>query len=188
MSIVVAVRKDERIVLAADTQSNFGSSRMTPDNHRAAKLHRVGTAWIGATGWGLYENLLQDHLAKRASVRLRDQRDIFTFFLGFWKALRKDYNLVNDQAVKDRESPFGDLDASFLVVNRQGIFCVESDLSVTRFERYFAIGSGGDFALGALHALAGTDLDAEELARRAVRAAIDLDSRCGGEIDVVRVK
>ena len=59
--------------------------------------------------------------------------------------------------------------------------------SVTVFEQYYAVGSGAEFALGALHALYDGDLDAETLARRACAAAMAFNLFCGGEIDVCRV-
>jgi ATP-dependent protease HslVU (ClpYQ) peptidase subunit len=60
-------------------------------------------------------------------------------------------------------------------------------MSVTEVERYFAIGSGAQFALGALHALHGTRIGAEALARRAVEAAIAFDTYCGGEVQIYRI-
>jgi ATP-dependent HslUV protease subunit HslV len=56
-------------------------------------------------------------------------------------------------------------------------------MSVTRFKRFDAIGSGSPYALGALHALYEEPLGAAEIARRACAAAIYFDADCGGEID-----
>jgi ATP-dependent HslUV protease subunit HslV len=61
-------------------------------------------------------------------------------------------------------------------------------MSVNRFEQFQTIGSGCDYATGALHALYDQKgLDAETLARKAVEAAIRFNIYCGGEIQVVRV-
>jgi ATP-dependent protease HslVU (ClpYQ) peptidase subunit len=85
MSIAVAVRKDGQTVVAADTQTNFGDAKVPVDNHRSAKILRVGPSYVATTGWGIYENLLQDYLARRTPPRLADQGEIFDFFLRFWK-------------------------------------------------------------------------------------------------------
>jgi ATP-dependent protease HslVU (ClpYQ) peptidase subunit len=90
--------------------------------------------------------------------------------------------------MEDDKSPFADLDASFLIVNSGGIFHVTGQMSVTRFKRFDAIGSGGPYALGALHALYGETLGAEEIARRACAAAVHFDISCGGEIDLFTIK
>ncbi len=61
-------------------------------------------------------------------------------------------------------------------------------MSVSRFEKYHAVGSGADFALGALHALYPGRLGVSQLARRAVAAATHFNIYCGGETDVVTLK
>ena len=188
MTIAVAVRKGREIVVAADTQSNFGSARAAPDNHRAHKIMPVGDALVATSGWGLYANILDDYVARmKRAPALGSEREVFRFFQQFWHALKDQYTLVNDQCHKDDDSPFGDLDASFLVVNRAGIFFVSSDTSVTPFDKYHAVGSGTDFALGALHALYDEVPDPEMLARRACETAIAFDLNCGGSVDVERL-
>jgi ATP-dependent HslUV protease subunit HslV len=63
-------------------------------------------------------------------------------------------------------------------------------MAVSRFKRFDAIGSGGNYALGALHAIydGPSQLRAEEIARRACDAAVHFDLSCGGEQDVFTVK
>jgi ATP-dependent protease HslVU (ClpYQ) peptidase subunit len=187
MSIAVAVRKQHSIVIAADSQENFGDRKVDRANHRATKILRAGTAYIATTGWGLYDNILEDYLARTAAPRLRRREDVFAFFMRLWKQLRDRYSLVNDQPHHDHEaSPFADVDASFLVVNPAGIFHVASNLSVTEFHEYYAVGSGASYALGALQVLYG-EHDAETLARRACAAAMAFDVFCGGDVDVYRI-
>ena len=176
MSIAVAVSKHGKIVVAADTQSNFGDRKVLRANHRSAKIMKVGASYLALTGWGIYENILADYLSKAGAPRLRNETEVFTFFVRFWRQLHKKYSFVNDQADADDKTPFADLDASFLVVNRSGIFHVSGNMSVTQFNEYYAIGSGGSYALGALHALYNQDLEAEEIARGACIAATDRKS------------
>jgi ATP-dependent protease HslVU (ClpYQ) peptidase subunit len=59
---------------------------------------------------------------------------------------------------------------------------------VCRFDKYYAIGSGCVYALGALHQIYEQDADAAQLARRAVETAIEFDIYCGGEIDQFKVE
>lgn len=187
MSIAVAVFKNDTTVLAADSQENFGDRRLLRSNHRAVKITPVGAAYLATTGWGLYENILEDYLGRVAPPRLTSRRAVFAFFVRLWKELGKNYSLVNDQPHQDDPTPFADLDSSFLVASPGGIFFVSSNLSVTQFSQYYAVGSGASYALGALHALYDQDLDAETLARRACEAAIAFDIYCGGDIDICPV-
>ena len=188
MSIAVAVRKDARIVLATDSQTNLGSERVPAENLSGPKYLRIGDAYMAATGWTLYSNILADVLARRrATPRLDSEVNIFKFFTRLWGDLHEHYNFVKDQA-DDADSPFGSLDSTFLVVCASGIFGVASDLSVLRYERYFAIGSGAPVALGAVHALYESERDAEAIARGAANAAIDHDVYCGHPVHVETVR
>ena len=183
MSIAVAVKKGRKTVIAADTQSNFGDRRVTVDNHRAPKIRRVGSSYIATSGWGIYDDILRDHLTRVRKPAVRTEKDVFAFFMKLWKELHERYSLVNDQAHDDDHSPFGDLDAAFLVVSKDAIMHVSGNMSVSRFEKYYAIGSGADFAMGALHVLYDRVQDAEQLAREACATAMAFDVFCGGAID-----
>ncbi len=187
MSVAVAVQKGRTIAIAADTQENFGDRRVLRGDHSSSKIMKVGASYVAQTGWGLYENILGDFLARGPVPRFRNEREIFVFFNRFWKRMRKDYSFVNDQPMDDDKSPFADLDASFLIVNASGIFHVTGQMSVTRFKRFDAIGSGGPYALGALHTLYDETLDAHEIARRGCAAAVHFDVSCGGELDLFTV-
>lgn len=188
MSIAVAVRKEARIVLATDSQTNLGSERVPAANLSGPKFMQIGDAHLAATGWTLYSNILADMLGRRRAVpRLDGEADIFKFFTRLWEELHERYNFVKDQA-DDADSPFGSLDSTFLVVCAQGIFGIASDLSVLRYERYFAIGSGAPVAIGAAHALYESERDAEAIARSAAVAAIDHDVYCGHPVHVATVR
>jgi ATP-dependent HslUV protease subunit HslV len=187
VSIAVAVKSHGKVVIAADSKRTFGPGAVTAANLKDCKVRRVGNAYLAATGWGVYSNILDDYLARKRKLSLGDSRSIFEFFRVFWTDLHKRYAFVNDQS-GDTDSPFGDLDASFLVVNARGIFSVACDMSVTEFEQYYAIGSGAPYALGALHALYDPKADPEQPARAAVRAASDLDIYCGGDIELQSVR
>ncbi len=181
MSIALAVRSKGRIVIASDTKRTFGSGQVSESNLTDVKVRKIGPAYLAATGWGLYSNILDDYLATKRRVRLTDQRSIFAFFRVFWKELHERYSFVTDQR-HDDESPFGDLDASFLIANPNGIFSVACDMSVTEFKQYYAIGSGAPYGLGALHALYHDGVDPEAIARKAVEAGKALDLYCGGPV------
>lgn len=186
MSILVAAKKGRNTVLAADTLTTFGSHKHPILNYSVDKIRRVGTALMGATGWQLYRDILDDYLGSKRPPPLTSEKTIFKFFVKLWGALRERYNLVNDQC-HDRDTPFGDLDAEFLIANRKGIYMVSGDLSIARFERYAAIGSGADYALGALYQLYDREQDPATIARKAIETAIQFNVHCGGEARVVKL-
>ena len=188
MSIAVAVKKGQDIVIASDTQDNFGTNTVSFDNYSAKKIIKVGSSYVATTGWGLYEDIFDDYLLLKEDVALESKAQIFSFFMQFWKDLHEKYSFVKDQTEEEEEaSPFGDLDATFLIANRSGIFYVSSNMSVTKFEKYFAVGSGSNFSMGAIYGLYEQEFSAEEIARKAVEAAITFNIYCGGSIELFRL-
>jgi ATP-dependent protease HslVU (ClpYQ) peptidase subunit len=187
MSIIIAVTKNGKTVMAADSLNVFGQERIPTDNSKAVKVRRVGPALLAFSGGSVYDNIIENVLAGHDTPRLDDAEHIFNFFLELWRQLHERYQFVNDQC-REKDSPFGDLDASFLVANRAGIFKISQDVSVCRFGKYYAIGSGAYYALGALHQIYDRCDGAAEIARRGVESAIEFDIYCGGEIDLFEVK
>ncbi|MHC4141362.1 MAG: hypothetical protein ACYSUF_05580, partial [Planctomycetota bacterium] len=108
MSIVVAVKKNDRIVMAADSLNVFGQERIPTDNAKATKIRRIGSALMAVTGWSVYANILDDLLADVKTPPLGDEKEIFAFFLDLWRELHERYPFVNDQP-HHKDSPFGDL-------------------------------------------------------------------------------
>ena len=186
MSIIVAVQKNGRLAIAWDTMSSFGSTRCV-NQAGPPKVLRAGASFVGSAGFTVYRNLLDHYLALKKTPTLKDERSVFEFFVQFWREMHTQYHFVDDQPNSDDPSPFADLDAEFLVVNRYGIFCVQQILSVSRYERFCAIGSGASHAEGALQVLYQGDADAREIAESAVHVVLEFDAASGGAIEALDV-
>jgi len=189
MTVAAAVLKNKSLVIGADTQFNFGDNRMPDNNHEAGKILMISGSYVAGSGWGLYDNILADLLLdkKNKNLKLTDEKSIFKFFNQFYFTIKEKYSYVNNQC-NDDNSPFADLDSRFLIANRNGIFYVSPNMSVHKFERYFAIGAGCDYALGAIHVLYDSDFSAKEICQKAVSAAITMNIRCGGQPDLYEIK
>ncbi|MDP7069979.1 MAG: hypothetical protein QF561_01365 [Phycisphaerales bacterium] len=188
MSIVAAIRRNGKITMGADTLALFGEGMTIPETNACAeKIVKIGDAVVGGTGWAVYDDILAHHVRQSGPPRLDSRAAVYDFFLRFWRALRETYSLVNEQAAT-KETPFGDLDATFLIASPGGLFNVSSDLGVTEFHECHAIGSGAEYALGAMHAMRDTDLDDETLIRNACGAAVAMDTACGGTIQTLTVE
>lgn len=189
MTVAAAVCKNKRIVIGADTQTNFGDNCMPGDNYKAGKILTVNDSYIAGSGWGLYDNILQDLLQSRPfkNLRLHDEKTIFKFFNTLYFKAKEEYSFVNSQC-NSTSSPFADLDSRFLIANKSGIFFVSANISVHKFEKYFAIGSGCDYALGAIHALYDLDYSAKEICRQAILTGMALNIHCGGHPDLREIK
>lgn len=188
MSIIVAVTKRRRTVMAADTLFLTGPQKDYTDNLVGrSKVRRIGDSWVGLAGWSVYQNIFEHYVTKKRISSLKSEQVIFDFFLKFWKTLRQRYPFVKEQR-EGADSPFADLDSSFLVANRHGIFDIHGNITVWRHKEYCAIGSGCQYAYGALHALYGQLNSARQIAVQAVEAAVRFDDGCGGPIEVFDAK
>lgn len=187
MTAIVAVRKGKKSVIASDSMTSFGSRRVPEANHSSVKIRKIGKAYVALSGFTLYKNILDDYLKDRKVVKLNDKASIYRFILKFWKEIKENYSYVNNQS-GSKYHPFADLSSSFLILNKNGIFTVDSNMTVTRFKQYYAIGSGSSYCLGALNALYDSDLSAKQIAKKAIAASIAHDAGCGGSIKIKELK
>src|SRR5204862_3584933 len=114
MTVAVAVRKNGRTVLAADSLVNFGGQRFPPDNCKFHKIHRLGESFVVWAGWSLYAEMLTAHLSQHPPPPLRSEADVFGFFIQFWRAIRSDYTFLQPNN-GGSEHPFADLESTFLL-------------------------------------------------------------------------
>jgi len=187
MTVAVAVRKHDRVVLAADTLRNFGGERYPRENCRVEKIYRVGTSILAWAGWSLYAEMLDAYLLRHSPPSLNTETEVFSFFIQFWRSMRDEYTFVRPHKQSPTSNPFVDLDSTFLIANRGGIYMVSRDMDVTTFQQYCAIGSGAAYALGALRVLYEVEENPAVIARRAVQVGIDFDVYCGGSVDVIEI-
>ena len=187
MTTIVAVEKANSIAIAYDNVTGVGSVA-TVNAIRQSKVNKYGDTYIGVAGLSVYNNLLSHYLKRNELPKLCDEDSILQFFLDFWKELHDNYHFVDDQSVEDHPSPFADLDAEFIVVNQTGMYRIKEILSVNKFEKFFAIGSGASHAEGALSVLYSTDMNAVDIARESVRIAIEFDRGSGGGIESVELQ
>ncbi len=178
MSVVVAVRKNGKSVIASDTQSTYGSLVMSADknvNHH--KIFELEGAYLGMVGWGAVESII-DHLlqSKKAKFNFDNRVAVFESLLRLQKILKKKYYInTGDGDYQPVESN----QMHGLIVNSNFIFEICEDRTVTEIEKFWAIGTGQRYALGAMTAMYDDIDDASEIARRAIHAACEFDTYCG---------
>lgn len=180
MSTITIVRKNGSVAIAADTQASFGSRKLSARYERhAGKILRVGESFIGMTGWGVQQ---LDRLIASASEPplLANKTEIFGVLLKMHERLNEEYllDLLRDDCDAFESSPM-----SLMIANSFGIFGVSSNRSVIEFERFWASGSGSDYALGAMYSVYESAVDALSIAEAGVRAAIEFDDATGAPIE-----
>lgn len=179
MSTVVVVRKDAQAAIASDTLTKWGGGKESARyvvNHE--KIVAVGDSYVGITGSATFKLILADYFTNLEDPPALDSVGaIFKAWNALHGALKEHYFL---QAGDDKDDDLESSHMDVLIANPRGIFGVAEHRTVQEFSRFYAYGSGSDYALGALYALYDQPgLGAEDIARRAIEAAAEFDDGTG---------
>ncbi|QLG88063.1 MFS transporter [Chitinibacter bivalviorum] len=172
MTTVVVVHKDGQIAIAADSQSTFGDMRLgAVDDARWNKIFEHEGSYFAICGSAAHDLVLQSALKKIKNLDFSSRAAIFESFRKLHTKLKEDFFLKPDE---EEDDPYESSQMTVLVANQYGIFGVYSLREVYEFQRFWAMGSGRDFAIGAMHVLY-DQLDAVALAKVGVEAGCAFD-------------
>jgi ATP-dependent HslUV protease, peptidase subunit HslV len=184
MSTITIVHKDSSAAIAADRVTRMGSCKC-PARHKShpTKIVRLRDPWIGVAGSTAHnravENLAQNHAGK---IDLSSVEAIFETFRSLHKLLVDDYYLLTKE--DDDEQPCESGQMNLLIANSTGIYEVQGYREVTQFQRFWATGSGPDFALGAMEVVYdNNDLSAQQVAEQGVEAGCTFDAGSGPPVE-----
>ena len=182
MSTVTIARKDGCVAIAADTLTTFGPRKMSAAyNRRAGKIIKVGSSYVGLTGWSIHQQVLE-HVFRPGSTPpgLSSRTEIFETFLRLHEHLKAAYFMTPRPAEHDVYEP---THVQAMIANEHGAFGVYSMRDVMEYQHFWASGSGSDYALGAMHAMYNTAADARSVAEAGVRASAEFDDATGAPIE-----
>ena len=177
MSIICAAIKDGNIAISSDTQSNFGSLTVSSShNKNSNKLYSVKKSIIGIVGYYAVSDIIEHLiLTEKKIFKLNNKMEIYSTLLEMQNKMKEKY-FIETREDDDQPVESNQLDA--LIINKHGLFAISSYREVDEFKTFWAIGSGKRLALGAMHALYGTDASAKEIVEAGVTAAAEFDDGC----------
>lgn len=180
MTTIVAVRKNGIAAIAADTLTTFGNTRL-PSHLDAShdKILHIGNSYVGVCGSAAHHLVLANLLAKSPEVQLNSKAEIFETFRKLHPILKEECFL---NPKEDEEDPYESSQITALIANASGIFAIYSMREVFEYTQYWAVGSGHEFALGALQYAYPRHETALEIACAGVDAGIALDKNSAGPI------
>ncbi len=186
MSIALVVQKGSQVCIAADTQSNWGSLiQSNRYSENASKIQVLNGSYVAVTGAGAHKMVLRHFFQKHSDkLDLTSAESIFSSWLILHSHLTDDYHLNAGTGNDDTYEPSK---ITALIANQTGMYIVASWRSVDRLKRFWAIGSGQEYALGAMHAVYDDCHDVREIANVGLNAAIEFDDACGNPIDLYTV-
>jgi ATP-dependent HslUV protease, peptidase subunit HslV len=179
MTTIAVVRKNGYAAIAADTMTKWGTGKETAEyivDHD--KILKVGGTYLGVTGNATFKAILRDYFARpRVYARFGSAAEIFRTWQKMHAVLKRDYYLI---AGGGEEETLESSRFDALIVNASGIFGVVAQRTVQEFSRFYAFGSGGDLAMGAMYVTYSQPRrSAEDIARLAIAAAAEFDDSTG---------
>lgn len=188
MTTIAVVKKGGVAAIAADTLTKWGSAKETAGYIvNSEKILKVGSNHIAVTGNATFKLILKDYFDEYGSdIQLGSAEQIFKAWNKLHSVLKERYFLMPEE---DKEDALESSRMDVLIANPQGIFGVSGHRTVQEFSRFYAYGSGSDYALGALWANYDRQgLSAAQIARRAIEAAADFDDGTGLPLQCFTVK
>ena len=186
MTTLVVVRKNNTVAIAGDSQSTFGDTRLGASYDCASnKIFQIGDAWLGISGSAAHDLVLQAALKKYKKAKFDSRVAIFETFRGLHPIL-KEQGYLNPK--EDEDDPYESSQITALIVNSTGIYGVYSYREVFDYDRFWGIGSGRNFALGAMFAAYDRCKTAADVAKIGVEAGAEFDTATQGPIVLHTVK
>lgn len=187
MTTIAVVRKHGVAVIAADTLTKWGPVKESSTYVvNSEKIMQVGSSYLAITGNATFKHILHDYFSTLDQPPVLDTvADIFRTWNRMHGELKERYFL---QSEEDKEDAIESTRIDVLIANPHGIFGVSGQRTVQEFSKFYAYGSGSDYALGALYSVYDDPArDAETIARHAVTAAAEFDDGTGGPIHTYTV-
>jgi ATP-dependent HslUV protease subunit HslV len=187
MTTVAVVRKGAQVAIAADSLVTFGDTKLPHGYEANAKLFKVGDSYFGMAGTTAHFPVLRKALTALppGELKLHTRDEVFDTFLRLHPKLKEQYFLNPKEEDAD---PYESSQFTVLIANAHGLFGVYSYREVFEFERFWAIGSGRSFALGAMYAGYDKLKTAREIATLGVEAGNEFDKNSAAPVRLFTIK
>jgi ATP-dependent HslUV protease subunit HslV len=173
MTTLVVVRKNDEITIAADSLTTFGDTRLSAQFDRTPdKIVRYRDTCIGLCGSAAHQLVFVSLLAKHDDLDFTNKSAIFETFRKLHPIL-KEQHFLNPK--EEDDDPYESTQITALVANPHGIFGVYSMREVFEYTQFWAVGSGREFALGAMYSQFAKLRTAAAIARAGIHAGATFD-------------
>jgi ATP-dependent HslUV protease subunit HslV len=179
MSTIVAVVKNKVACIAADSLTSFGDTRQPAEYvTESDKIIRfsgyTSDNYMGIVGSAAHQLVMQNLIIHHADkIDFSNRLSIFNTLKTIHPILKEEY-FLNSKEEDDDSYESSRVDA--LIMNANGIFGLYSLREVDQYSRFWAVGSGSEFALGAMHSVYELMGDAEQIARAGITAGTTFDN------------
>ncbi len=175
MSTIVATIKNGLACIAADSLTSFGDTKQSAEFViDANKILTYEHNFIGVVGSAAHHLVLRSILDRHADkIDFSSQMAIFESLRALHPVLKEEYFLTSKDEEPDAYET-SHIDA--LLMNPTGIYGIYSLREVDQYTRFWAVGSGADYALGAMHAVYDQYDTAQAIAEAGIEAGVTFDN------------
>lgn len=186
MTTIVAVKKGGTVAIAADSLTTFGDTRLGRQyKGQHDKILHIRDSYIGICGSSAHHLVLENVLNKFEHLKLGSRAEVFETFRQLHPILKEQCYL---NPKEEDDDPYESSQITCIIANSTGIYGVYSYREVFDYERFWGIGSGRNFALGAMFVAYDRAKSAAEIARIGVAAGAEFDTATAGPIQVHSVR
>jgi ATP-dependent protease HslVU (ClpYQ) peptidase subunit len=173
MTTIVVVKKGSEIAIASDALVTFGETRLPHGYEMNEKIFMMRDSYIGLAGSTAHFAVFAQALLHLGDeVQLGSRQEIFNTFQRLHPVLKTQFFL---NPKEDEGDPYESSQITALIANASGIYGVYSYREVFSFDRFWGIGSGRNFALGAMYAAYDRTASASRIAELGVKAGAEFD-------------
>jgi ATP-dependent HslUV protease subunit HslV len=179
VSTIVVVVKNNLACIAADSLTSFGDTRQAAeyvaDSDKIIQFSGNGSDnYLGIVGSAAHHLVMQNLIINHADkIDFSNRLAIFNTLKTIHPILKDEYFLNSKEEDNDT---YESSRVDGLVMNANGIFGIYSLREVDQYSRFWAVGSGSEFALGAMHAAFDLLEDAEQIAQAGINAGAVFDN------------
>ena len=186
MTTIVVVRKGDEIAIAADSLTTFGDTRLAAEHDSTFdKIVQYRGTYIGLCGSAAHQLVFESMLRRHEDFDFSNKFAIFETFRKLHPIL-KEQHFLNPK--EEEDDPYESTQITALLANEHGIFGVFSMREVFEYTRYWAAGSGREFALGAMQALYPRLKTAAAVAKAGLEAGAMFDKNSALPLTLYTVK
>lgn len=184
MSTIVVVEKEGRIAIGADSLIKYGYTKQSAEYlHNSSKIVKIGDNYMAIVGYAAWDLVLRDYIDSLDAIPpLENDRQIFHFAREMHSVLKERY-FVNPK--EDDDDPVESSQMDCLIANPYGIFGLYALRSVGHFSRFYALGAGFKFALGAMYTVYDDPTkDARAILEAGLEASAEFDDATAGPFEI----
>ena len=175
MSTITIVKKAGKVCIAADSLTTFGDLRLSSvydADHDKIQVHK--DSYIGIVGSAAHSLVMESILNDDdVEIDLSSRIAIFETFRKLHPVLKEKYFL---NAKDEDDDPYESTQIDGLIINPNGMFGIHSLREVSEYTKFWSIGSGSEYALGAMFAAYDKCDTAEEIAQLGVKAGAEFNT------------